>query len=109
MVEQVAEQVAILGDVDRAQVRAEQRVAGVDQRLGQVDRRLAAELGQHPRRGAVGGVSFSSTSRTDSSSSGSKYRRLDASKSVLTVSGFELIMMLCTPCSRSASAARTEQ
>ena len=50
MIEQVAEQVAVLGHVDRPQVRAEQRVARVHQRLGQVDRRLAAELRQHRRR-----------------------------------------------------------
>ena len=31
------------------------------------------------------------------------------SKSVLTVSGLELIMMLRTPAARSACAARTEQ
>ena len=109
MVEQVTELVAILGQVDGVQVRAEQRVAGVHQRLGQVDRGLAAELGQDGRRLAVARVSFSSTSRTDSSSSGSKYRRLEASKSVLTVSGLELIMMLWTAWSRSDIAARTEQ
>ena len=56
---------------------------GAVQRLGQVDRGLAAELDDR-RAGASPSapVSFSRMSRTDSSSSGSKYRRSEVSKSV---------------------------
>ncbi len=53
MIEQIPEQVAILGEVDRPQVRAEQCVARVDQRLGQIDCGLTAELHQHSRRQAI--------------------------------------------------------
>jgi hypothetical protein len=49
------------------------------------------------------------TARTDSASSGSKYSRDEASKSVDTVSGFELIMTACQPTARSVSAACTAQ
>jgi len=49
------------------------------------------------------------TSSTLSPSSGSKYRRLDASKSVETVSGLELIMTAAMPWRRSTSAAWTAQ
>ena len=54
-------------------------------------------------------ASFSRMSRTLSSSSGSKYRRSLVSKSVETVSGLELTMMLSMPSSLSAQAAWTEQ
>ena len=46
IVQQIAELVAILGDVDGVQVGAEQPMASVHQRFGQVDRRLPAELRQ---------------------------------------------------------------
>ncbi len=46
---------------------------------------------------------------TLSASSDSKYSREDASKSVETVSGFELIMMAERPRRRSESAAWTAQ
>jgi hypothetical protein len=46
---------------------------------------------------------------TASSSSGSKYRRVLQSKSVLTVSGLLLTMTAATPCARSAIAACTLQ
>ena len=53
--------------------------------------------------------SFSMMSRTDSSSSGSKYRRSDVSKSVETVSGFEFTITAATPPRCNAHAAWTEQ
>jgi hypothetical protein len=46
---------------------------------------------------------------TASSSSGSKYRRVLQSKSVLTVSGLLLTMTASTPCARNAMAACTLQ
>ena len=49
------------------------------------------------------------TLRTLSGSSGSKYSRVEASKSVDTVSGFELIMTALQPSLRSVSAAWTAQ
>src|SRR5919202_1969460 len=49
-------QISILGSVDRPQVRAEQGKAGSHQRLGQVDRRLDAELGQDRRRHTGDGI-----------------------------------------------------
>ena len=54
-------------------------------------------------------ASFSRMSRTDSSSSGSKYSLSLVSKSVETVSGFELAITLWMPSSWSAQAACTEQ
>ena len=45
----------------------------------------------------------------DSSSSGSKYNRADASKSVETVSGLLFTMIGATPSSRSALADCTQQ
>ena len=47
--------------------------------------------------------------RTLSGSSGSKYRRVDASKSVDTVSGFELTITALQPSRRKTSAAWTAQ
>ncbi len=47
--------------------------------------------------------------RTLSGSSGSKYRRVDASKSVETVSGLELTITALQPSRRSTSAAWTAQ
>ena len=55
------------------------------------------------------GDSASMTLRTLSGSSGSKYSREEASKSVETVSGFELIITACQPSGRSVSAAWTAQ
>ena len=55
------------------------------------------------------GCSRSTISSTSSSVSGSKNSLSEMSKSVETVSGFELTMMVSYPCSRSASAARTQQ
>ena len=55
------------------------------------------------------GDSASITERTDSGSSGSKYSRDEASKSVDTVSGFELIITACQPAARNVSAAWTAQ
>jgi len=49
------------------------------------------------------------TDRTLSASSGSKYSRVEASKSVETVSGFELTMTALHPARRSTSAAWTAQ
>ena len=54
-------------------------------------------------------VSLSMMSRTASSSRGSKYRRSLVSKSVETVSGLELTMMLDTPAWDNAHAACTLQ
>ncbi len=53
--------------------------------------------------------SFSRMSRTLSSSSGSKYSRSEVSKSVETVSGLLLSMMLCAPAARRACALCTLQ
>ena len=47
--------------------------------------------------------------RTLSGSSGSKYRRVDASKSVDTVSGFEFTITALQPSRRNTSAAWTAQ
>ena len=47
--------------------------------------------------------------RTLSGSSGSKYRRVEASKSVDTVSGFELTITALQPSRRKTSAAWTAQ
>ena len=55
------------------------------------------------------GCSRSTISSTSSSVSGSKYSLSDVSKSVETVSGFELIMIVSYPRSRSAITARTQQ
>ena len=55
------------------------------------------------------GDSASMTSSTLSASSGSKYRREEASKSVETVSGLELIITAALPSSRSVWAACTAQ
>ena len=55
------------------------------------------------------GCSRSTISSTSSSVSGSKYSLSEMSKSVETVSGFELIMIVSYPCSRSAITARTQQ
>jgi hypothetical protein len=55
------------------------------------------------------GDSASMTLRTLSGSRGSKYRRVDESKSVETVSGFELIMTALQPRSRRVSDAWTAQ
>jgi len=49
------------------------------------------------------------TLRTLSASRGSKYSRVEASKSVETVSGFELIITADQPARRSVSAAWTAQ
>ena len=54
---------------------------------------------------SVSTVSFSRMSLTDSSSSGSKYSRSLVSKSVDTVSGFELAITLWMPSSCNAQAA----
>jgi len=48
-------------------------------------------------------------SRTSSNVSGSKYSLSEISKSVETVSGFELIMIVLNPSSRNARPARTQQ
>ena len=55
------------------------------------------------------GFSRSTISSTSSNVSGSKYSLSDVSKSVDTVSGFELIMIVSYPCLRSAITARTQQ
>ena len=55
------------------------------------------------------GCSRATISRTSSSASGSKYSLSEISKSVETVSGFELTMIVSYPRSRSASTARTQQ
>ena len=97
-VEQGREPDALLGLVDGLEVRAEQRHAAGRQRRGEVERRLAAE--RDDRREEVrarSGVSASMTLRTLSGSSGSKYSRDEASKSVETVSGFELIITARQP------------
>ena len=61
------------------------------------------------RGGVPAGLSAATTARTLSTSSGSKYRRDEASKSVETVSGFELTMTACQPMARSVAAACTAQ
>ena len=63
-----------------------------------------AGIGREPS-----GSSASSRLRTLSTSSGSKYSRVEASKSVETVSGFELTMTADQPASRSVAAALTAQ
>ena len=100
----------LLGLVDRLEVAAEQRHAAGGQRRGEVERRLAA-VGDDRRQEVrpPSGDSASMTLRTLSGSSGSKYSRDEASKSVDTVSGFELIMTACQPARRSVSAAWTAQ
>ncbi len=55
------------------------------------------------------GRSQRTISSTSSSVSGSKYSLSEMSKSVETVSGFELIMIVRYPSSRKASPARTQQ
>ena len=91
--------------------RAEQRDAAGGERRGEVERRLAAERDdrRQQRRPRPSGDSASMTLRTLSGSSGSKYSRDDASKSVETVSGFELIITARQPARRSVSAAWTAQ
>ena len=55
------------------------------------------------------GCSSRTISSTSSKVSGSKYSLSEMSKSVETVSGFELIMIVLNPSSRNASPARTQQ
>ena len=55
------------------------------------------------------GSSASSRLRMLSTSRGSKYSRVDASKSVETVSGFELTITADQPASRRVAAALTAQ
>ncbi len=55
------------------------------------------------------GRSHRTISSTSSNVSGSKYSLSEMSKSVDTVSGFELIMIVLKPSSRNASPARTQQ
>ena len=58
---------------------------------------------------APSGLSASSRLHTLSTSSGSKYRRVEASKSVDTVSGLELTITADQPASRNVAAALTAQ
>ena len=80
------------------------------QRRRQVERRLPAER-DHRREqgGVVRALDTRSMLRTLSGSSGSKYSRVDASKSVETVSGLELIITALQPSRRRVSAAWTAQ
>ena len=55
------------------------------------------------------GFSTLRISSTSSRVSGSKYSRSEVSKSVETVSGLQLTMMVSNPSSRSCSAACTQQ
>ena len=48
--QQGAEAAAVLGQVDRVDRRAEQRHAGLLERAGELQRRLAAELDDHALR-----------------------------------------------------------
>ena len=97
-VEQGREPDPLLGLVDGLEVAAEERHAAGGERRGEVERRLAAERddGRQQRRRRPA-ISASMTLRTLSGSSGSKYSRDEASKSVETVSGFELIITACQP------------
>ena len=97
-VEERREPRPLLGLVDRLEVAAEQR----DAARRRAARRGSAASGRRTRRPPAGarppgGVSASITLRTLSGSSGSKYSRELASKSVETVSGFELIITACQP------------
>ncbi len=74
-VEQRAEARAVLGEVDRIDAGAEQRHARVDEAGCELQRRLPAELHDHPRAAC----STSTTASTSSSVSGSKYRRSEVS------------------------------
>src|SRR4029078_12744785 len=114
----------LLGLVDRLEVAPEERDARGDERRREVQGSLAAvrdERWEEPDTGrgsgppyattagkspTPGGVSASITLRTLSGSSGSKYSRELASKSVDTVSGLELIITACQPASPNVSAAR---
>ena len=95
----------VLGDVDRVGRRAEDRHAGRLERARELERRLAAELHDHAHRLLA---LRRSPARPRASAARSTACR-EVSKSVETVSGFELIMIVSYPCSRSAIAARTQQ
>ncbi len=68
-----------------------------------------AGIGEGVASPAAAKRSASSRLRTLSASNGSKYRRVEESKSVETVSGFEFTMTADQPASRSAAAAFTAQ
>ena len=53
LVEQLLEAVAVLGEIDRVGRGAEDRHLGLLQRLGELQRRLAAELHDHAMQRAV--------------------------------------------------------
>ena len=71
LVEQPLEAVAVLGEVDRVGRRAEDRHAGLLQRLGELQRRLAAELHDDAEQRAVL-LLLGRISSTSSAVSGSK-------------------------------------
>ena len=73
--EHLTEGAAVLGEVDRARRRTDDRDALRLQCPGQAERRLAAELHDRHRRPARPRVSARNTSRTSSRVSGSKYSR----------------------------------
>ena len=85
------------------------------QRLGQVDRRLPAELHDHRWRFPTAGRPAGSRRLVLQDVPHAllvqrlEVEPVEASKSVLTVSGLLLIMMLATPASRSAMRGRTLQ
>ena len=71
LVEHPPERAAVLGEVDRLGRGAEDRHAGVGERLRELQRGLAAEL-HDDARDAAGASSAATTSSTSSSVSGSK-------------------------------------
>ena len=105
-VEQRAEAAAILGEVDRVDARAQQRHAASSSPA-------ASFSGVWPPNWTItpsaASRSTSTTARTSSSVSGSKYRRSEVSKSVETVSGLELTITASRPDSRTVIAACTQQ
>ena len=70
--EHAAERAALLGQVDRLGLRADDRHAGVLERLREPERRLAAELDDDARRPVRPRARRGTTSSTSSSVSGSK-------------------------------------
>jgi hypothetical protein len=75
LVEQRAEALAVLGAVDRVGAGAEDRHAGLGQRLRQLQRRLAAELHDH----AVAAARDRTIVQHVLEVSGSKYSRSEVS------------------------------
>ena len=69
---QLLEALAVLGEVDGVGRGAEDRDAGGLERLGELERRLAAELHDHAQKLALAAARRSTSSITSSAVSGSK-------------------------------------